>query len=110
MRLYRKKSNKAPANYITARPIDINIADKGKKYIDELLAAGIISVCKTPTESCARARFILKPDGQVCLVVDFRSVNLTIKRTGYPFTPTSKVLQKIKSDTSLFWTLDFLQG
>ena len=67
-------------------------------------------MCKTLTESCARARFILKPDGQVRLVVDFRSVNLTIKRTGYPFTPTSKVLQKIKPDTGLFWKDYFLQG
>ena len=89
-------------SYITARPIEINIADNGKQYIDQLLATDIISVCKTPTESCARARFILKPDGQVRLVVDYRSVNLTIKRTGYPFTPTSKVLQKIKPDTGLF--------
>ena len=80
------------------------------RYIDQLLATNRISVCKTPTESCARARFILKPDGQVRLVVDYRSVNLTIKRTGYPFTPTSKVLQKIRPDTGLFWKLDFLQG
>ena len=76
----------------------------------ELLAAGIISVCKTTTESCARARFILKPDGQVRLFVDFGSVNLTLKRTGYPFTPTSKFLKKIKPDTGLFWKLDCLQG
>ena len=38
IRLYRKKSDKPPANYITARPIEIKIADKGKQYIDQLLA------------------------------------------------------------------------
>ena len=42
--------------------------------------------------------------------MDYRSVNLTIRRTGYPFIPTSKVLQKIRPDTGLFWKLDFLQG
>ena len=78
----------------------INIADKAKKYIDELVANVIISICKTPMESCARARFILKNGDQVTLVVDFRSVNLTIRCTGYPFTPTSKFLQKIKPDTT----------
>ena len=95
IRLYRKQSDKPPANYITVRPIEINIADKDKKYIDELLATGIISTCRIPTESCAQARFISKSDGQVRLVVDYRSVNLTMKRTGYPLTPTSKTLQKI---------------
>ena len=49
IRLYKKQSDKPPANYITARTIEINIADKGKKYIDQLLTTGIISVCKIPT-------------------------------------------------------------
>ena len=31
IRLYGKQTDKAPANYITARPVEINIADKGKK-------------------------------------------------------------------------------
>ena len=79
IRLYRKQTYQAPANYITARPIEINIADKGKKYIDTLLETGIISPGKTPTELCARARFILRPGGQARFVVDFRSLNLTIK-------------------------------
>ena len=43
-------------------------------------------------------------------MVDFRIVNLTIDRTGWPFKPTSKVLQKIKPDTNMFWSLDFLHG
>ena len=43
-------------------------------------------------------------------MVDFRSVNLTITRTGYPFMTTSKILQKIKPNSELFWCSDFAQG
>ena len=46
--------------------------------------------------------------GHVPLVVDFRTVNLTIDRNGWPFQPTSKIFQKI--NPYLYWGPDFLQG
>jgi hypothetical protein len=73
------------------------------KYLKENLMKGYIRPSKS--NAAALVFFIKKKDGTLCLVVDFRKLNLITVKDRYPIPLTQHLLNKLAS-AKIFSTLD----
>ena len=95
---------------MTTRPLDLSIQKDAESYIADLLRSGIIEESRSPTDWTAPSLFIRKASGGVRLVTDFRGLNKSVQRIGWPF-PSSEAMRKsILQDSKCFFTLDCYQG
>lgn len=78
-----------------------------KEHLDEMLAAGIIS--PSNSEWSSPMVMVKKKNGKLRLVVDFRKVNLKIKKNGYP-SPNADELLGCLEGCKVFTSLDLHSG
>ena len=95
-------------NYIKQTPLHMKKA--AQDVIDELIDKRIILPVKEPTDWCAPAFFVPKPDGRARLVTNYMYINLFIKRPVHPFPSPKAILQSILSDSTCFIVMDCRHG
>ena len=99
-----------PTNYSTARRCPANLEPDANKQISDMIDADIIEEVHSSSRWCARGAFIPKAKGGVRLVVNFQPLNRYCKRAGWPFASTEHIKNSLKTDSRLFWTMDFTRG
>ena len=104
------KEGAKPVRRMTARPLDLSIRQDAEKYISDLLKSGVIEECKKPTDWTAPSMFIRKASGGVRLVTDFRQLNKSVQRIGWPFPSSEAIRKSILPDSKCYFTLDCFQG
>ena len=68
-----------------------------KKYVDEKLKQGAIRPSTSPFGS--PILFVKKPDGSLCLCVDYRALNRITTKNRYPLPLASEIMDRIKGAT-----------
>ena len=81
-----------------------------KKLIEQLLKEGVIRHWDKPSTWCAPCRFVAKSDGSPRLVVNFRGLNSSSNRVGYPFSSSRNVHLDVENGTFLFISFDLIQA
>jgi len=61
-----------------------------KKYLEDKLAKGLI--CPSTSPFGSPVLFIKKPDGSLCLCVDYRALNRMTIKNRYPIPLTSEIM------------------
>ena len=81
-----------------------------KKLVDQLLKEGVIRRWDKPSSWCSPCRFVAKSDGSPRLVVNFRGLNSSSSRVGYPFSSNKDVHLDVENGTFLFMSFDLIQA
>ena len=91
-------------NYVKQTPLHMKKA--AQDVIDELIDKRIIVPVIEPTDWCAPAFFVPKPDGRARLVTNYTYINQFIKRPVHPFPSPKAILQSILPDSQCFIVMD----
>ena len=81
-----------------------------KKLVDQLLKEGAIRRWDNPSSWCSPCCFVAKSDGSPRLVVNFRGLNSSSNRVGYPFSSNKDVHLDVENGTFLFMSFDLIQA
>ena len=88
-------------------PIPVNVKDKVKEIIDQLLKYGIIRVCHEPSPYCSNILVVKKKDGKtIRLLFDGRLLNYDTKRLPMALISKPEILAHLINKTHLT-SLDF---
>ena len=82
-----------PANRTSCKYFPYNLTGEAESLIKSLVQSGTIMELNEPSICCAAVNLIRKPEGNLRLVTDFRSLKSKTLRIGYPF-PASTGLRK----------------
>ena len=99
-----------PLNRLTCRPVRKKLEREASEQIRELLEAGIIEEATEPSEWCAASTFIEKSGGGVRLVTDFRHLNRSVQRLGWPYPAADSVRRNTCPLSIGFWTMDMYKS
>ena len=99
-----------PTKVLTARPIPIHYQKEADILIKKALDEGIIARVDAPTEWCALAFFVQKPNGGLRLVTDFTGLNRRVQRPTHPFPSSFDIISGLDPDAKVFAKLDALSG
>ena len=95
-------------NYVKQTPL--HLKKSAQDVIDELIEKRIIVPVKEPTDWCAPAFFVPKPDGRARLVTNYTYINQFIKRPVHPFPSPKAILQSLLPDSTCFIVMDCRHG
>ena len=110
MKIHLKRGEKVPFRVTTARAIPLHWVEKAERCVNKLLNAKSIAPQDAPTEWCAPGFFVLKPDGELRLVVDYTGLNSYVERPTHVFPSTSEIIAGIDPKSRYFAKLDALSG
>ena len=81
---------------------NVHVRDRLKSKLDDLLAQGLISLVAEPTPWVSNLVIVDKPNGDLRLCLDPKSINKTIQREHYP-TPTLDEVTTRLSEARIFF-------
>ncbi|CAM1332187.1 Uncharacterised protein r2_g4120 [Pycnogonum litorale] len=98
-----------PYSVSTPRRIPIPLFSKVENELKKMEGLGIISKVTEPTEWCAPIVPVVKKNGSVRICVDYKKLNLYVKRERYVLPSTEYITHKL-SNAKVFSTLDATCG
>ena len=110
MRIYLTDGDKKPIKVLTARQIPIHLMDKAEEATKQLIDNKAITPQLEPTDWCAPGFFIIKPNGELRLVVDFTGLNKYVKRPIHVFPTSNDIIAGLDMTSRYFAKLDATQG
>ena len=91
-----------PVNRTTCPRPPAGMEKSARKLVDQLFKEGVIRRWEKPSFWCSPCRFVAKSDGSPRLVVNFRGLNSSSSRVGYPFSSNKDVHLDVENGTFLF--------
>jgi len=111
MRIHIDPNTKVlPIRVTRSRQTPVHIQPAAAKLVQELIKGGVFEPVDYPTEWCSPAHFLDKGDGRARMVIDYRRLNLCIKRPHHPFPSSLDLIQKIPAGSKFFAKLDAVHG
>ena len=103
------KNKHKPAT--TAREVPIYYEKTAKEQIKKMVEEGVIVEVTEPTVFCSRSTFLPKSDGvSLRLVTDYGTINRLIARPAWPFTASTKLIEKVEANLPWVAAVDLLSG
>lgn len=101
-----------PKKFLRARPIPKNFEKKAREFIDNMIEKDIIGKLEEPSDWLSPGMFLIKPNGELRLVVDFTisGLNGALKRNVHPFPSSKQIMENIGPDEKWFLTADCPHG
>ena len=99
-----------PINRSTCPRIPPGMEAACQEMIQNLEKQGVIKRYDKASDWCSPARFILKHNGQPCLVINFQGLNSQGTRIGYPFSSVQDIHAQIQNNMLFFIVLDLLNS
>ena len=103
------KDGVSPYCVTTARRVPFPLQKKVKAEIERMVKDGIISEVTDPTDWCAPMVPVVKPDGKIRICVDFKRLNVDVKRPHCMLPNLNDIAPKMAGAT-VFSTLDAASG
>ena len=110
MHIHLRPGEKRPFRITTARSIPLHWVEKAERCVNKLLSAKSIARQDTPTDWCAPAFFVMKPCGELRLVIDYTKLNAHIDRPIHVFPSASEIISGIHPHSRFFAKLDATSG
>jgi transposase InsO family protein len=103
--------NYVPYRVSTPRQVPLRFQETAEATVKDLIASKVITREMGPTEWCAPAFFVPKPDGKrVRLVTDYTKLNKFVQRPVHPFPSVKDIMQSIPAGTRYFAKMDAIHG
>jgi hypothetical protein len=100
-----------PYRVSTPRQIPLRFQGAAEETIQDLIDSEVIVREMGPTDWCAPAFFVPKPDGKrVRLVTDYTRLNKFVRRPVHPFPSVRDIMQSIPAGTKYFAKMDAIHG
>lgn len=104
------KEGAVPYSVSTARRVSVPMLPKVKKELERMVASGVITEIKEPTEWCAPMVPVPKKNTeQVRICVDLKNLNRAVKREKYMLPTIDDILPKL-ANAKVFSLLDAASG
>ena len=98
-----------PYSVATARRVPFPIMEKVKEELHRLQSHGIIEPVTEPTPWCSPMVPVIKKSGQIRICVDYKKLNLAVKRQMYMLPNLEDIAPKL-AGSSVFSSLDAASG
>ncbi|XP_039610078.1 uncharacterized protein K02A2.6-like [Polypterus senegalus] len=103
------KDNAQPYAVHIARRVPLPLIQKVKEELQRMEENGVIEPVTDPTDWCAPIVPVLKQNGRVCICVDLKKLNETVKRERYVLPTAEEIIAKL-SGATVFSSLDAASG
>jgi hypothetical protein len=103
------KDTAEPYAVMTARRVPFPLVSKIKDELERLVKNGVIRPVNGPAEWCSPMVPIVKKNGQIRITVDYKKLNVSVKRQQYMLPNLEDIAPKLAGAT-LFTSLDAASG
>ena len=110
MKIHLTPGEKRPFRIATVRQIPLHWKEKAEKVVQKLVREKVLIAQEEPTDWCAPGFFVVKKNGDLCLVVDYTHLNKYVQRPVHTFPSAQEIISKLDPDSKVFAKLDATQG